>query len=410
MSYPDSVEYLYALGNEIKSLKFGLDNIVEALSALGDPQDTLRVVHVAGTNGKGSTCAMIDAAAREAGLRTGLYTSPHLVEPTERIMLDGSPVTREQFVCAFDRVHQVGMRMATHPTYFETVTAMAFLLFRDAKVDLAVVEVGLGGRLDATNVVNPAVCAIAQIDFDHESFLGSSLEQIAAEKAGILKPDVCAVIAPQRPECQAVIERRGLEVGATLDLIAAGDLCNVSVAVNGCEFDFRGSHVRCPLPGAHQVANAATATAVLQKLDIPPAGIASARWPGRLETVAHSPQIILDGAHNPAGARALAAHIRCFYSDRPVWLVYGAMRDKAVEEITEILFPLASKVIVTAPDYGARALRPEMVAEASEHPDLQIAHGIREAISIARSAPRDASVFITGSLYLVGEARALLVK
>jgi dihydrofolate synthase/folylpolyglutamate synthase len=186
VQYPDSVEYLYALGNEIKAAKFGLENIVEALGALGNPQDSLRIVHVAGTNGKGSTCAMIEAAARAAGLRTGLYTSPHLIEPTERIVIEGRPVTREQFAGAFARVHEVGLRMETHPTYFETVTAMAFLLSGHA-VELAVVEVGLGGRLDATNVVQPAVCAITPVDFDHEVFLGSSLRQIAGEKAGILR-------------------------------------------------------------------------------------------------------------------------------------------------------------------------------------------------------------------------------
>lgn len=410
MDYPDSVEYLYALGNEIKTAKFGLENIVEALSALGQPQDSFPIVHVAGTNGKGSTCAMIAAAARAAGLRTGLYTSPHLVEPTERIVIDDRPVSREQFSGAFARVHEVGMRMTTHPTYFETVTAMAFLLFREAAVDLAVVEVGLGGRLDATNVVKPAVCAITPIDFDHEAFLGSSLDLIASEKAGILKPGVPVVVAPQRPESEATITQRAAQVGAPLDLIREQEFSDVRVEADGCEFTFRGARVRCPLAGAHQVVNAATAAAVLQRLGLSTDGIRQARWPGRLEVVSESPRILLDGAHNPAGARALADHIRRFYSHRPVWIIYGAMRDKSVEEITEILFPLASHVIATAPAYGPRALRAEAVVESSDHPSIEGAGDVALAMALCEQAPEDAVIFITGSLYLVGEARALLVK
>lgn len=410
MQYPDSVEYLYALGNELKTVKFGLDNILEALAALGQPQESLRIVHVAGTNGKGSTCAMVEAAARAYGLRTGLYTSPHLVEPTERIVIDGRPVSREQFADAFARVHEVGMRMETHPTYFETVTAMAFLLFRDAGVELAVVEVGLGGRLDATNVVKPEICAITPVDFDHEAFLGSSLEQIAGEKAGILKPGVPAVIAPQRAEAETVIARRAAEVGADVDFVREREFQDVRVTAEASEFTFRGMRVRCPLAGPHQVTNAATASAVLQRLGMAADGLAGARWPGRLEVVSESPRIILDGAHNPAGARALADHIHRFYSDRPVWLVYGAMRDKSVEEIAEILFPLASHVIVTVPAYGPRALRSEAVVEASDHPSMEEAPDVAHAISRCRSAPADAVIFITGSLYLVGDARAQLVK
>jgi dihydrofolate synthase/folylpolyglutamate synthase len=348
---------------------------------------------------------MIAAAAQAAGMRVGLYTSPHLVEPTERIVIDGKPVSKDGFAEAFARVHEVGVRMETHPTYFETVTAMAFLLFRDASVDLAVVEVGLGGRLDATNVVAPRICAITPIDFDHEAWLGTSLPQIAAEKAGILKPGVPAVIAPQRPEAEDVIRSRG----GDLDWIRAEEFQAIELTADGSQFDFRGMRLRCPLPGSHQVVNAATAAAVLQHLGFDSGGISEARWPGRLEKVRRSPDVILDGAHNPAGARALAAYIREFYSDRPVWLIYGAMRDKSVQEITEILFPVASHVIVTAPDF-ARALRPDAVAETAEHPSLETAENLAEALEKVRAAPPDTAVFITGSLYLVGEARARLVE
>ena len=182
------------------------------------------------------------------------------------------------------------------------------------------------------------------------------------------------------------------------------------MAHDGCEFDFRGTHVRCPLPGAHQVNNAATAVAVLQKLGIAPGGIDKARWPGRLEVVSTEPEIILDGAHNTAGAHALADYIRSFYADRTVWMIFGAMRDKRVEEITEILFPLAARVIVTTPAYGPRALPPEELAALSVGSPVEPAANIADAIALTRSAPPGTAIFITGSLYLVGEARALLVK
>jgi dihydrofolate synthase / folylpolyglutamate synthase len=389
MTYPDSVDFLYKLGNEIATAKFGLERITALLADLGTPERAFRVIHVAGTNGKGSTCAMIEAALRTAGYRTGLYTSPHLIEPTERIQINGTPVTREQFAGAFNQVHALAKRTPPHPTYFETVTAMGFLLFREAAIDIAVVEVGLGGRLDATNVVHPEVTAITPVDFDHERFLGSSIEQIAAEKAGILKPGVPTVFATQRPEADRVLTARAAELG--IQISRAADIGELPVAP--------------PLAGRHQIENARTAVAVLNLLDVNPRGIANARWPGRLEHIASQPDIILDGAHNPAGARALADHIREHYADRPVWIVFGAMRDKAVAEIGEILFPLADRLILTAPSQ-ARAVHPDSL----EFGPATVAPTVAAALELVRSAPPDATVFVTGSLYLVGEARALLVK
>jgi dihydrofolate synthase/folylpolyglutamate synthase len=389
MTYPDSVDYLYKLGNEIAAAKFGLERITELLADLGNPERAFRVIHVAGTNGKGSTCAMIEAALRTAGYRTGLYTSPHLVEPTERIQINGVPVTREQFAAAFNTVHTVAERHPPHPTYFETVTAMGFLLFRDAAIDIAVVEVGLGGRLDATNVVQPEITVITPVDFDHERFLGSSIEQIAAEKAGILKSRVPAVFAAQRPDADKVLTARATELG--VNVTRSSQIGELPVAP--------------PLAGRHQMENARTAVAALKLLEVDPRGIANARWPGRLEQVAAQPDIILDGAHNPAGARALAEHIREQYAGRPVWIVYGAMRDKSVAEMTEILFPVAERVILTAPAQ-ARAVHPE----ALQIEGAIVTKDIAEAVGLARAAPPEAAVFITGSLYLVGEARALLVE
>src|SRR5689334_556142 len=267
MNYPDSVQFLYALGNEIKTAKLGLDRITAVLEALGRPQDRIRSVHVAGTNGKGSTCAMIESGLRAAGRRTGLFTSPHLAEPTERIQIDGRPISAARFAAAFEQVHAAVERVLDmHTTYFETVTAMALLVFAEERVDTAVIEVGLGGRLDATNLITPELCVITPIDFDHEQYLGRSLESIPGDKSGLLR-------------------------------------------------------ITCPLAGEHQVQNAVTAAVALAQLGIPDsaieAGIAHVRWPGRLEHVRADPDIILDGAHNPAGARALAAYIDRFYAARP---------------------------------------------------------------------------------------------
>src|SRR5580693_7342162 len=266
LSYPDSIRFLYALGNEIRSVKFGLDRIRAVLGALGNPQRAFRVVHVAGTNGKGSTCAMIEAGLRSASIRTGLFTSPHLIEPTERIQISGVPVTPDQFQRAFAVVHETAEKLDLdcHPTYFETVTAMAFWLFRDLEVETAVVEVGLGGRLDATNVVDPELTVITPIDFDHEVYLGHTLQSIAQEKAGILKPGVPAVLARQRPEASAVLEARAAALGVEVTRVADFEICDLEIDARGSRFSVSRSgvpqfSVSCPLAGEHQVGNAATA-------------------------------------------------------------------------------------------------------------------------------------------------------
>src|SRR6516162_4884177 len=217
MNYPDSVQFLYALGNEIKTAKLGLDRIERVLEELGRPQDRLRIVHVAGTNGKGSTCAMIESGLRAAGRRTGLFTSPHLAEPTERIQIDGRSIPAARFTAAFEQVHAAVERVLDmHTTYFETVTAMALLVFAEERADRVVLEVGLGGRLDATNVVAPELCVITPVDYDHEQYLGRSLESIAGEKAGILKRGVPVVVAPQREEARPVIEAHAAELGVAI--------------------------------------------------------------------------------------------------------------------------------------------------------------------------------------------------
>ena len=418
MNYPDSVEFLYSLGNESRAFKLGLEPVTVLLKELGNPQNAFRSVHVAGTNGKGSTCAMIESGLRAAGIRTGLYTSPHLVQPTERIQIDGVPVTAAAFAAAFAEVHRAAEALLAcgalpaHPSYFETVTAMAFVVFRDCGIETAVVEVGLGGRLDATNAIHPRLCVITPVDYDHEAWLGSTIELIATEKAGILKAGVPAVFARQRAEVQRVLDEyvSRLGIDAAVKFAAAEDLRLTS---QGSSFRAGELRITCPLAGEHQAQNALTAVNALWALRVPAAaierGIGDVRWPGRLELVSRDPDLILDGAHNPAGARALAGHILRFYADRPVWLVYGAMRDKAVEEITELLFPLAAHVILTAPAMP-RAVQPETLMAMGDASRMETTPDPGAALRAARKAPADAAIFITGSLYLVGEARALLVQ
>jgi len=421
VNYPDSVHFLYALGNEIKTAKLGLERISQVLDALGRPQDRTRFVHVAGTNGKGSTCAMIASALRTAGRRAGLFTSPHLTEPTERIQIDGRPISVERFAHAFDRVHAAVEQLLAagaidlHTTYFETVTAMALDVFAEEAVDMVVLEVGLGGRLDATNVVTPDLCVITPIDFDHEAFLGRSLEAIAGEKAGILKAGVPAVFARQRSQAAAVLDLRAEQLCIPVARTEAWRIDDLELNPRGSRFLLSGEldiPIVCPLAGEHQVENAATAAVALTRLGVSEAkisaGIAQTCWPGRLERVSEDPEIILDGAHNPAGARALAEYIRRFYAGRRVRLIYGAMRDKAIDEIGGILFPIAQHVIVTAP-CQARALSPESIRQVCEHHNLRTAATLRDALAMVQDATPEDVVFITGSLFLVAEAREILV-
>ena len=409
MNYREAVRYLYSLGNEVQTAKFDLTRITRLLDALGNPERGCRWVHVAGTNGKGSTCAMIEAGLRAAGNRTGLYTSPHLVEPTERIRIGGEPISQGQFAEVFDEIHETAERMLEegsldfHPTYFETVTAMAFLVFARGDLDIAVLEVGLGGRLDATNVVAPALCVITPIDIDHTEFLGQTIEQIAAEKAGILKPGVPAVFAEQAPEAEVVLRSHAK---GPYTLTRDWSICDLWMDARGSRFRMREREIVCPLAGAHQVENARTAAIALEELGASPAGIAKAHWPGRLERISERPEIILDGAHNVGGTRALAAYILQFYAGRKVWMVYGVMRDKDAAAMTSILFPLADRVILTAPA-NSRAMAPEKIPAPR---DAMITHQVSGALEILRQADPETAIFITGSLFVVGEARALLVQ
>jgi len=414
MTYAESLRFLFSLGPELKTVKWDLARIEAMLGALGNPHRRGRYIHVAGTNGKGSTCAMLASALRVSGFRTGLYTSPHLVDPRERIQIDGEKISEDSWCAIFDEVHAAAEDLIArnevdaHPSFFETLTAMAFIAFDRGGVDVVVLETGLGGRLDATNVVIPEVAVITPIDFDHEAFLGSSIESIAAEKAGIIKADRPVVFSAQRPAAFNILERRALDLSAPVTLSSAWRMEDLHIDKFGSRFTLAADEpipIHCPLAGEHQIENARTAVAALSVFGIPAAaisgGIAKAVWPGRLELVARNPDIILDGAHNPAGARALAAYIQRFFSEEPVRIIYGAMRDKAIEEVTDVLFPLAAEVILTAPDQP-RALNAAALAEVIQHPNVRVAASTAEALRMAREKPM--TTFVTGSLFLVGEA------
>jgi dihydrofolate synthase / folylpolyglutamate synthase len=433
MNYAESVRALMALGRELASpqqarvQKFGLSNIATLAEALGNPQRKIPCVHIAGTNGKGSTAAMLESILRAAGFRTGLYTSPHLERINERIRVNGEDISDEDFAAVWTRVHEAiesllaSGKLAVHPTYFECVTALAFAAFSELGVAFAVYEVGLGGRLDSTNIVVPEVAVITSIDFDHESFLGHSIAGIAGEKAGIIKPGVPVVSSAERPEAQAVIrERSSALVSRLVEVDAAWKVEETGVSA-GCyravatSLD-SGSKIRLepPLAGRFQIRNAlasATAAGLLGERGFSISdssierGIREVRWPGRLEKLGDRPAVYIDGTHNPAGAKELLKFWKENFAGRRIFLVYGAMRDKSVDEIAGLLFPAADFVILTEP-LQPRAISAPLLAEMTAHlaKDSIVVRDPAKALerAIQMASPEDA-VFATGSLYLVGD-------
>ncbi|HAR46332.1 MAG: hypothetical protein A2X56_05105 [Nitrospirae bacterium GWC2_57_13] len=431
-SYQETIEYLYGLQKH--GIKLGLDNSRVLMELLGDPHRRFRSVHIAGTNGKGSTAAFLASLLRTAGLRTGLYTSPHLVSFTERIRIDNFLISEARVVELARRVRAAYRSAqlppgagALNPTFFEVTTTLAFTYFAEEGVDIAVIETGMGGRLDSTNVVTPLVSVITNIDLEHTEFLGTTLQQIAVEKAGIIKPGVPVVTGVVQPEVISVLEMKAREAGASLYRLgkdfSAGD---VSVREAGQEFVYRGTtgaRARFTIPqfGRYQVDNACLALASAECLQAAGIvltgeqtrkGLAQARWEGRLERVAVRPDIYLDGAHNPASARVLAltvAEMKRTY--RKTHLVLGVLADKDWRGIAAALLPLADSVIVTRPAYS-RALETErLAAEVGAGGALvSSASTVVEALAAARAAAAvDDLILVTGSLYVVGEAREALV-
>ncbi len=435
MNYSSSVAYLLTLGRELAAptqaaaAKFNLENITTLLERLGRPERAFPSIHIAGTNGKGSTAAFVESILRRAGFRTGLNTSPHLERINERIRIDGEEISDELFAEIFTRILGVieellaGGELKAHPTYFECVTAIAFEAFARERVDFAVVEVGLGGRLDATNVLVPAVSLITRIDFDHENFLGHSLQEIAGEKAGILKERVPAVISGQLEEVRDVLLGRARELGCpvveTVEVFVVEnegvqDGCVRAAVVekaSGAEFA-----VAPQLAGKFQLWNALNAVAcarILQARNYKitdsniEEGLSSARWPGRIERLQTGPDLYLDGAHNPGAARELAGFLEENFRGRRIYLLYAAMRDKAVDEVAGLLFPRAYEVIFTEAR-TPRTISATQLAEIAGHHAawFEVISDAENALEVAlRKARQEDAIFVTGSLYLVGQVR-----
>ena len=427
--YQETIDYLFGLQKH--GIKLALSNSARLMNLMGDPHNRFRSVHVAGTNGKGSTSSFLASMLQAAGYRVGLYTSPHLVDFTERIRINGEPITETKVVELARRVRESYRQITNvtgadrlNPTFFEVTTALAFTYFAEERIDIAVVEVGMGGRLDSTNVITPLVSVITNIDLEHTEFLGDTLSLIAGEKAGIIKDGVPVVTGATQPEAIEILEHAAAEKHAPLYRMPKDFLPERIASGLLRRFYYRGIRTSYPdlrvsMLGRHQVDNACLALAAIECLreagmaiDETAArlGLDRTKWEGRLEQVAQRPDIYLDGAHNPASARTLA---RAIAEIRPAYqrliLVIGILGDKDYRGILAELVPLADSVLVTKPDYG-RALNVDaLAAEARQlHHAVDSAGSIAEAITTARerAMPGDL-ILITGSLYVVGDARSL---
>jgi dihydrofolate synthase/folylpolyglutamate synthase len=441
MTYPEAVAYLESLidyertpAGAAAARLWNLDRMRTMLRAVGDPHLALRCLHIAGTKGKGSTAAIAASILNAAGHHTGLYTSPHLVSFRERIRTNGEMIPEAEVVRLVSEAKPLVESLSESPTgppsFFEVYTLMGLLHFAQQRVEIAVIETGLGGRLDATNVVQPLASGITRIGLDHTVELGETLTQIAWEKAGIIKPGISVVSAPQFPEVTEVLEAACLERSAQLLMVGAhGPRVIASRAekadrqvftIQGLDRVYRD--LACPLLGEHQAENAAVAVALVELAsrqgtevgeDAVRRGVKSVRWPGRFQMVSKRPAVVLDGAHDEVGARALAKTVQTIFPGRRVVLVLGVGRDKDADAIVRELCPLADRVIATASS-SPRALDADELQRVAFHRSdhtsayAPVSLAIREALSDAK---RDDVVLITGSLYVVGEAmRALGVE
>jgi dihydrofolate synthase/folylpolyglutamate synthase len=420
MNFEESREYLYSLGNEVETMKLGLENIRKLLSALGDPQKGYLKIQVAGTNGKGSVCAFLNSICLQAGIRTGLFTSPHLVSITERVKVDGADISQDEFARIATRVRDAAESLVAAgeigraPTYFEQVTGIALLAFAHTGVELAILETGLGGRYDAVTAANAEICAITRIDLDHQEYLGETIEEIAGEKAAIIGENSKAVvIGEQDPEAMKVLLSRCREFGMEPRLAS-----EISITTGAHSLPLVFLPESLGLPGRHQVENAKVAILMAETLEgyFPIStenilvGLAHARHAGRLEWIGN---YLLDGAHNVGGARALREYL-AEYVAGPVTIVFGAMKDKDVAGMAASLFPKANKIILTQPA-NSRAMTAHELARAipSETGEIRVVktRASNEAIKVAMEiTPADGIVLVTGSLYLVGEVRRILTE
>lgn len=421
MRYAETIEYLYGLQKH--GMKFGLDNIRRLMSELGEPQKSFSSIHVAGTNGKGSTSAMIESLLRTSGVKTGLFTSPHLVSFTERIRVNGQEMSEDAVIGLADEVRTIVSRIEDFsPTFFEVVTAIAFLHFMKMKVQWAVVEVGMGGRLDASNIILPEVSVITSIGLDHREFLGDTLEAIAREKAGIIKKGVPLVTAEQSPGVMEIIRQRCDETGSRLfrynsdfssEVASIGDV-TVSLNYKGAK-EYRD--IMLSMAGEHQIINAALAIKTIEIVsekhpemdcDIKK-GLESVAWPGRLEMIKECPPVLIDGAHNPPAAEVLSAYLRKLLGAKysRIIMVIGVMADKDIKGILGPLLPLAAEILFAAPAYGRAASAKNLVAVAAS-----LGYGSKSSETVADALHKAEGLYktgdlivVTGSFYTIGEAK-----
>ena len=430
MNFDQALSYLLSLGHETLSIKLSLTNTERLLESLGNPQKDFRAVQIAGTNGKGSTAAFLESICRASGIRTGLFTSPHLISITERIKINGEQISEEEFARMTAAVAEAAASLVkrgelqTLPTFFEHVTAIGLLAFREAKVELAILETGLGGRLDSTTAAKAEVVAITPIAMDHEEYLGSTIAEIAAEKAAIIHAGVTAVVGPQTSEALDVIISRCKAQGVRPILTQTQTPSRL--AENGrYEITFETAHGRCEnvqlgLRGRHQMDNAMVAVSLagaLSERGFPISktaivrGLETAEHPGRLELWHGEPTLLFDGAHNPAAARTLRDYLEEFVKS-PVTMIFGAMKDKRLQEMSSLLFPLAAELILTEIDNPRAASQKDLMGAVPSDFDrtrIRVASSVRDALEKAREiTPDDGLICITGSLYLIGAAQAIL--
>lgn len=419
MTYREAVARITGLrGGEIAGMRPGLDRIEALLSAIGNPERSMTLAQIAGTNGKGSVSAMLAAIVRATGRRVGLYSSPHLVDLRERIQVDGRLIPEADVADGVDALGTLIARLDA--TMFEALTALALDHFAHEGVEVAVLEVGLGGRLDSTTVGRPAVEVITSIDYDHQAYLGTTLEAIAGEKAAIIRSGV-AISARQEPAAEVVVARRAAEAG--IPLLVEGHDLRVRVrraSLDGQWLDLEGpgwriDDVRCALLGVFQPGNALLAATAARVLGADDAairrGLGATSWPGRFQLIRRSPHVIVDGAHNPAGARALAASLKTYVPGERVTFVIGTSDDKDKAGILDALLPLARRVIFVAADHPRSASAEALAALARRLPSgegvpVETAPSPPEALRMAVADPQTTTVCVAGSLFLIGEILA----
>jgi dihydrofolate synthase / folylpolyglutamate synthase len=430
MNHKETLKFLALRGNEVQTMHLGLHRTIAVMKALGNPQNSYASVHIAGTNGKGSVASMCESILRQAGLTTGLYTSPHLVRVEERMRIDGTRITPRAFASVASRIRDTEAMLLKKRildrllTTFEFLTCCAFLHFADKKIDIAVIEVGLGGKLDSTNVITPNVTIITGIALDHQYLLGNTLTKIAGEKAGIIKGNVPAISGCCLPAPRRVIQKRAREVGAPL--MESCDACTVRIKGNNkgrYSFDLKTSvreyrNLRLSLSGEHQVRNASLAVMAIEALSAFPISVGEIRlglcrtcWAGRLDEYRSRRRTLMDGAHNPEGAQLLREFLD-HRKEREVHLVFGAVRDKDIRKIGNALFPIADSIHLT-PLVNTRSAVPDDVASMHKSflPKMRIHKSMKEALNAAwKECSPSGLVVVTGSLYLVGELLPMVRK